>query len=139
MMGELTNCPICDELFVRMSRNVCQNCFKKEEEAYKKVYTYVRNKENRQATVDQVSEGTGVKKDFIIKFLKEKRIRSTLMPNVSYDCERCGTPIQEGTVCVECADAFNKDLSNKDVGKTLAEKQAEQKEVITYFSMNRKK
>src|SRR5690606_39269557 len=99
-MGELANCPNCGALFVKGVRTVCNNCFKEEEEMFNKVYAYVRKKENRMATVTEVSEATGVEEKIIMKFVKEHRLHTVQFPNLSYNCDRCGNPIQEGKLCL---------------------------------------
>ncbi|MFD1020298.1 TIGR03826 family flagellar region protein [Thalassobacillus hwangdonensis] len=137
-MGELANCPQCGALFVSGPQAVCRDCFKKEEEAFEIVYTFIRKRENRSATIPEVVEATGVKEDLIIKFIKSKRIRSTHFLNMNYGCEKCGGPITEGNLCDKCTSHFRKEL---DRVNELASKQKEREEqqTNTYYSVNKGK
>lgn len=89
-MGELANCPMCGELFLKEILTVCRSCYEKEEEQFETVYKYIRKKKNRTATVDEVAEATGVKESLIRKWVKERRIHRADFPNLTYSCERCG-------------------------------------------------
>ncbi|MRG84789.1 TIGR03826 family flagellar region protein [Salinibacillus xinjiangensis] len=135
-MGELANCPNCGELFVKGIHSVCMNCYKEEERAFEKVFSYVRKKENRQATIAEVSDSTGVDENLIIKFVKERRIRTTNLPNLAYGCERCGEPIQGGKICDNCRQQLESDL--KKINKQEADEQKKQEKANTYFSVNQK-
>ena len=69
-MGELANCPRCGKIFAKTKfRDVCQNCFQEEEKLFEKVYEFIRRKENRTATIEQVIEATGVDEDIIYKYI----------------------------------------------------------------------
>lgn len=109
-MGELKNCPECGNLFVQVLRDVCDDCFKKEEEMFDKVYRYIRKSENRKATLYQVHQATEVPEDKITKFIRQGRIRVVGFPNLFYECETCGSPIQEGRLCFNCKKEITKGL-----------------------------
>jgi flagellar operon protein (TIGR03826 family) len=136
-MNELANCPICGKLFVKGVRTVCPDCFKEEEEAFEKVYSYIRQKENRMATIPEVSEATGVDEDLIIKFVKEKRIQTVNFPNLFYGCERCGKPIQEGKICSDCRVEIRKELLKAQEMEEFREK-IEREKAKTYYSVDKK-
>lgn len=60
-MAEIANCPRCNALFMKNQvSTICQACFKKEEEAYEVVYAFLRKRENRAATMQRITEATGV-------------------------------------------------------------------------------
>lgn len=104
VMAELTNCPRCGKLFVRSStQKVCPPCMRDIERDFEKVYQFLRKKENRQSTIYEVSERTGVTVNQITEFIKEGRIRVADYPNMAYPCERCGEVlITEGRFCRNC-------------------------------------
>lgn len=108
--GNLDNCPECGQLFVRSVRSVCNNCYKKVEEDFQKVYQYIKQRENRMSTIYEVSEATGVKVTQIRQFIKEGRLRLADFPNMGYPCERCGTIIKTGNLCDECKRFINKEI-----------------------------
>lgn len=139
-MSQLQNCPRCDKLFVKSLRDVCQDCFKQEEEDYQKVYQFVRKRENRMASIKEVEEGTGVEEKFIIKFVKQGRISVHSFPNLAYPCESCGRMIHEGRICDVCRGNINTGLDRIDSEKRFTErrKREENSKYTTYHSIDAK-
>ncbi|SDC38116.1 flagellar operon protein TIGR03826 [Pelagirhabdus alkalitolerans] len=140
-MGELENCPRCGQLFVKTMRNVCQDCYKEEEEKFQIVYEFMKKRVNRQATIPEIVEGTGVEKDIIIKFVKEKRLRSTQFPNLTYPCERCGTEIADGKLCDACSKDLTHDLKQQEELSAIEKRKQEEERAKqrTYFAVDRDK
>lgn len=139
-MAELINCPRCDSLFVKSLRDVCPNCHKKEEEDFRKVYEYVRKRENRMASVPEVEEATGVPEKLIQKFVKQGRISVHSFPNLEYPCESCGKMIKEGRICAACKGNITSGLNRMDSERKFAErkKQEENSKLTTYHSLDGK-
>ncbi|KGP73556.1 membrane protein [Pontibacillus yanchengensis Y32] len=112
-MGELANCPRCNALFMKQFKSICENCYKEEERDFDTVYQFIRKKENRTSTVDEVVEATGVKREVIMKFVKEGRLRTGMFPNLTYPCQKCGEPINEGKICGNCSSEINTELKRE--------------------------
>jgi flagellar operon protein (TIGR03826 family) len=107
----LENCPNCGSLFVKNKlRDICENCYREEEKDFEKVYNFLRKRKNRMATITQIVEATGVKESLLIKFIKSGRLQLAQFPNLGYPCDRCGTLIREGRLCVNCSTDWNKQL-----------------------------
>jgi flagellar operon protein (TIGR03826 family) len=107
----LANCPNCGRLFVKNQfRHICENCYQEEEEAFQKVYHFLRKRENRMATIAQIVDATGVKESLVIKFIKSGRLKIAQFPNLGYPCDRCGTLIRQGRLCANCSKDLNKQL-----------------------------
>lgn len=94
-MGELANCERCNRVFVKQFRDICNECYKKEEEDFRRVYNFLRKRENRTATIGQIVEVTGVDETLIQKFIREKgsslqisRIYLILVKDVSGQLKR---------------------------------------------------
>lgn len=138
-MAELTNCPNCNEIFVKSQfRDICQNCWKEEERAYEKVYQFIRKRENRAATMVQVVEETEVEEEVILKFIKTGRLKLTQFPNLGYPCDKCGAIIREGKICDKCIETLRKELeihTMEEERRKEIEKRDKQK---TYFTMGGK-
>ncbi|MGL4521633.1 MAG: TIGR03826 family flagellar region protein [Bacilli bacterium] len=110
-MGELSNCPKCNALYLKTEvRRVCDACYKKEDEMYQMVYAFIRKKENRQATMSEVSEGTGVEEEVIVRFVRTGKLKVVAFPNLAYGCDGCGNPIQAGSLCDKCRKSIVQDL-----------------------------
>ncbi|MDC3412222.1 hypothetical protein NC797_01005 [Aquibacillus sp. 3ASR75-11] len=138
-MGELANCPRCNALFVKDTRQVCHNCFKEEEKAFETVYHFLREQKNRQSTIPQIVEATDVEEDLIVKFVKERRLRTTHFPNLAYPCEKCGNDIVEGKLCTSCATELISELERQEQIDRLAENRKEKERATTYFSIQKEK
>ncbi|MBM7690882.1 flagellar operon protein (TIGR03826 family) [Peribacillus deserti] len=102
-MAELLNCPHCGSIFVQNSvRDVCEACYKAEQIQFETVYTYIRKRENRTATSEQVIEDTGIEKELLIKFIRTGKLKLAQFPNLGYPCAKCSTLIREGKLCGSC-------------------------------------
>jgi flagellar operon protein (TIGR03826 family) len=139
-MADLANCSRCGNLFVKTTRDICQDCFKEEERQFEIVYNFMKKRANRQATIPEIVEATGVKEDLIIKFVKEKRLRSAQFPNLTYNCERCGKQINEGKLCQSCSAELSGDLKHQhDVEqvKKMHEQREKEKANQTYVAVDK--
>ncbi|PYI51173.1 TIGR03826 family flagellar region protein [Paenibacillus flagellatus] len=106
----LANCPQCGKVYVKNSYNICPSCLKELEEQYRKCADYLRK--NRGCTLKELSEGTGVSVNLIIRFIREGRIAAKDAPNVLVPCESCGEPVKEGPLCANCRSKLSKDVHN---------------------------
>ncbi len=100
MALNIANCPRCGKVFAKGLREVCHACFDEIEGEYNKCTEYLR--ENKGATIAELSDATGVTIRQITRFIKEGRISLYNAPNLSYPCESCGTLIREGNLCDTC-------------------------------------
>ncbi len=133
-MGNLANCPRCGNLFVKSLRPICQDCHNEVEEMFQKVYTFIRERKNRQATMAQVVEATGVPAEEITRFIKEGRLHLRHLPNMEYPCESCGKGIREGRLCTSCQKRIEKELAAYEKEKETQKK--DQNRYQTYHSLN---
>lgn len=139
-MGELNNCPSCDAVFVETSfRDVCGECFKQEEVDFEKAYDFIKKRENRTATMDEVTEATNVTQDLLIKYIKKGRLRLAQFPNLGYPCERCGTFLREGKLCIGCREQLTKDLQQHTNDEKRQKDLLKQEQKLTYYTFGGKK
>ncbi|RFB11036.1 hypothetical protein DZB84_21230 [Bacillus sp. HNG] len=133
-MGELMNCPNCGALFVKTNlRDVCEKCYKEENQAFETVYKFIRKRENRTATIYEAAEGTGVDEELIIKFIRTGKLKLAQFPNLGYPCQKCRTIIREGILCDDCSKDLRSELS---IFKQEEERKKEirEREKRTYFA-----
>ncbi|WP_042142639.1 TIGR03826 family flagellar region protein [Paucisalibacillus sp. EB02] len=126
-MAELANCLQCGKVFVKQLKDICRNCYKEEEVAFKKVYEFLKQQKNREATLYEVVEATGVEETLITKFIKEKRLRTSMFPKLGFPCERCGTLIVSGKLCMNCSVELKNDLQQLESIEKIAERNKEVK------------
>ncbi|WP_106496663.1 TIGR03826 family flagellar region protein [Lentibacillus sp. Marseille-P4043] len=140
-MAELANCSRCGAVFVKNIRDICQECYKEEEKAFNVVYSFLRKRENREATLTEIVDATGIEEKLIIKFIKEKRLRTSQFPKLAYPCERCGKNIVTGKLCESCSQEILQDLEEQEKleQRQLAREEAEAKKNIYYSIDSRNK
>lgn len=110
--NQLDNCPKCGKLFIKGMKDVCKDCFKIEEEEYLTVSIFLRDRENKQATIYDASEATEVSVKQIKKFIRQGRISIEGFPNMGYPCESCGELTKDGNFCSSCRSKLNRDVDN---------------------------
>ena len=79
-MAELKNCARCGNIFAMTIRDICPKCHKEEEEDFQTVYRFLTKKKNREATITEIVDATGVEEDVIIKFIKQQRLLCCPVP-----------------------------------------------------------
>ena len=134
-MEKLVNCPNCNEIFVKNKfRDVCPKCWKQEEEDYNTVYQFMRKRENRAATIEQVVMQTGIKEELILKFIKKGRIQITHFPNLGYPCDRCGRVIRTGKLCEKCTAELREDLQTFQTEEKRKQELLKREKATYYFA-----
>lgn len=101
----LAKCKRCGKIFNKiLEKDVCPECLNKEEEEFQKVKNFFRK--HPRVKLEEASQETGVDKKVILQFLKEGRLQLSLSEDEflreGLFCERCGKPILQGKLCVEC-------------------------------------
>jgi len=101
-MSELKNCAGCGQVFAKTIRDICPACYRKEEAAFQCIYQFLRQRQNREATMQEIIEATCVEEALVIKFLKQNRLRDSEFPQLRYPCEQCSLPVSSGKYCQTC-------------------------------------
>ena len=140
-MAELANCINCGAVFVKNIRDICRNCYEEEEKAFETVYQFLLPRKNRQATIIDIVDATGVKEKLIIKFMKEKRLRTSDFPMLAYGCDRCGKNITTGNLCTNCSTELRGELNKFEEEKERKRnrQQAEENYADVYYTFNKRK
>lgn len=123
----IANCKRCGRIFNKVRRDLCPACVEEEEAAFLRVRDYLR--QNKNATIGDVVENTGVPSEKIVQMIQDGRLLLRDNPNLVYPCERCGEMTQTGRLCARCTQEMAKELgeSTKNMrrnaeGKKDAEK-----------------
>jgi uncharacterized OB-fold protein len=97
---EISTCPECGRIFVDAGTGMCIECAREEERQYETVRKYLS--ENPSVSIDFLCSETGVKKEKILKFLRQGRLLQVNITGADLRCEVCGTIILSGRVCEKC-------------------------------------
>ncbi len=106
----LANCVKCKKIFNRVSSPICDDCHKKEEETYEKVYQYL--KENPDITVPELAKATEVSEKKIFKYFRDGRFIELTGDKAYLNCQQCGKPINSGSHCKECKIKMSKNINS---------------------------
>jgi flagellar operon protein (TIGR03826 family) len=116
-------------------RDICQNCIKDIEHQYELCVQYLR--EERRATIQELSDATEVSIKQITRFIREGRISVLDAPNLMYPCEVCGTLIREGHMCDSCRTRLTKELTESIKGKENKEFSTRETGEVTYRAIDK--
>lgn len=125
----LTNCKECGNIMVENPSGLCPGCLRDEEEAEDIVAKFLREAER--ASVEEISQATGVKEKTVLRMIKRGRI-TTEVP-ISYPCDTCGAPILEGRICSECANNITKQLKPEE-WQTKTKQESKKREERMYIN-----
>jgi len=117
----LASCQKCKKLFPKIRKSICPACEAAEEVHYETVRKYLS--ENPGQNVEQVSEGTGVSIDTVLRFVEEGRVEAQgIASNVA--CGQCGKPAISPTkrLCQTCLEKLNAQLAKQQSRIKLPEK-----------------
>lgn len=107
----LDNCRICGQLFLKDHTDYCLDCYKGIEQEYQNVVSFLKNEQNRDATIEEVSEETDVSLKQIADFIRDGRIFAGDYPNLGYPCAHCGKVIKRQVLCDVCYQQFSSDVN----------------------------
>ena len=119
----LENCPECGNLFVRVSRRICDDCFKEQEELLMRIQKFI--KANPNLSIAEVAEANEVDEELIFQFIREKRLIISKGSGLQMKCTTCGKPIAVGRFCRDCQEELSSGLSpeaeEKEPARILSE------------------
>jgi flagellar operon protein (TIGR03826 family) len=125
---DVQNCPNCGNIFRKTTWPICQDCKNEMENELSKCTDFIRR--NRQTTMSQLIEQTGVSETNITKYIRDSKINISDVPNLSYPCDLCETNIRKGNLCLDCRKRINSDIDKmkvqevRDKEKLVKENQA---------------
>lgn len=138
---ELKNCKQCGKLFLyNGSQSVCPECFAKDEQEFETVKNYLWD--HPKASLQDVSEATGVKEERVLKYLREGRISLADGSGIKLECEICGAEIAYGRICGKCAKTLGFDQPHSYSGSKEQDKSSEKgkgAKLFTEHLLKRKK
>lgn len=112
----LANCRECGSLFVQVSRDICDRCFREQEAILQKVQRYIKDHPN--LSVGEVAEATEVDEALVLKFIRENRlVLSSSSVETLLSCESCGTRIISGRLCAMCRAQLSAGLGGRSAQK----------------------
>jgi flagellar operon protein (TIGR03826 family) len=130
---EVVNCPNCGNIFRKTTWALCQDCKNDMENELSKCTEYIRR--NRQTTMAQLIEATGVDEENIVKYIRDSKIFIGDVPNLSYPCDLCRGPIRKGNLCLNCRTKIANDIDKMNHQEQL-DLERKRKENQASFKIN---
>ncbi len=106
----LKNCRRCGRMFEKVFRDICPSCIGKEQEIVRILREYLNK--NKLATIFDVVKDTDIALNTIIDLIDAGVLILVEFPNITIECQRCGTPTQVGRYCAKCKDELIRELAN---------------------------
>lgn len=135
--GGLINCKKCGSLFIKGSRDICDNCFKAELELVEKIKSFVNKNPNPKTTLEEIINELGINKNELEELIEKGRLFS-IMPKLLIKCRFCGIEIEDDQkssfVCTKCLNKFS---PKGDLAKINALKEEQQQKEISEKKIRR--
>ena len=73
----IKNCKNCGTLYLSKDKSLfCENCEKEDKEIFFKIRTYLRNHENDEINVSEISKALNISTEIIMRYLREGKIQT---------------------------------------------------------------
>ena len=119
---DVRNCRSCKRLFNYLAGPpLCEKCKAELEEKFQIVKEYVW--ENKEASINKVSEECDVSVKQLKQWVREERLVFSEKSGVFLECEMCGSPIRTGRFCPSCKSKLEGDFKKAYVAARPAEPQ----------------
>ncbi len=108
---DVRNCKNCKRLFNYLGgEQICPACKEELENKFTKVRDYVWD--NKNASMEQISEECEVSVKQIKQWVREERLVFTDDSGMGIECENCGALIKSGRFCDACKASMANNLSS---------------------------
>jgi len=119
-LNSLRNCKKCGRLFSSLDGGgLCSRCNDDVDDSFTRVREYIYD--NPTSSVKDVSEGTAVPTEAILKWIREEKIRLSDGSGITF-CERCSEPSNGNRFCNKCVHELSSGLK-KGMEASLAKSQ----------------
>ena len=118
---DLSTCVRCQKLYTKLRLTVCPECEAEEEKEILELQSYLRD--NRNASLIEVSDALDIYMEDIERWIQEKRVSIEVCEKADLKCTICGDSILSGRVCVTCRDRLG--LKDVAVGERVNSSQRE--------------
>ena len=114
--NELRNCKKCNRLFSSVEGSMlCSRCNVNVDDGFIRFREDIYD--NPASSITDVSKGTSVSSDIILKWIRDGRIVLAENSSISF-CQRCGSPMDGGRFCGKCvkelADGLKDGIGSND-------------------------
>lgn len=95
-------CEWCDKLFQSKGHKLCDACKVVDMKRFSTVSEFIRDSRNRESTLNEIVETTGVSEKDISRYIREGRLIVKDLPNFGISCVACGKLTNDGNMCRGC-------------------------------------
>lgn len=120
LVPNLIACKYCGSLMVKVSRDICPDCYKKEEELFLRIKDFL--KMNLGASISQVAKSCNCTESQVFGFIKSGRLERIGLGRISHPCELCGKTIDEGVMCEDCKKKINTQVTTLSIASKINDK-----------------
>ena len=127
----VANCPRCGKVFLKMGAPICEQCEKEEEVMFEEVRKFID--EHKEATVEEICEGTGVTVNKLMKYMRDGKLEAVTKADGSglLHCESCNKPITKGRYCDSCIVRLNTEITDMFDAEAIAKARGNQPKMHT--------
>lgn len=109
--GELVNCKKCGSLFIKNSRDICENCFSTEIELIDKIKHFVNENSQNKVNLSEIIKELKIDKLDLEDLIERGKLFS-IMPKLIIKCRFCGVEIEDeqskiNFICTKCLNKFS--------------------------------
>lgn len=109
MTENIIACRLCGKIMPRLARDICPECFEKEEALFHKVKTILQ--ENPSAQVADVAKFAGCTAEQVETIVRSGRLERAGIKHVAHSCQLCSEIIYDGVLCANCKRILKEQLN----------------------------
>lgn len=133
---DVRNCRKCGRIFnYVLGVPICPACREKAEEKFQEVKDYIR--ENKGATIPEISEACQVETSQIHQWIREERLVFSDDSPIGINCENCDAMIKTGRFCEKCkaemVNSLRSSIKKPEAPKPEPQRRRSEKEKMRYL------
>jgi predicted amidophosphoribosyltransferase len=140
MLQDVINCKRCGKMFKKTISSYCPVCITTFDAEFKRCRDFLRKRENKTSTIDEMSAQTQVDVDYIIMFIREGRFSSDLLPaDLTIPCRQCGRMMkpEKDAICEVCKMNNRKTIRLAEEQAALKKQLSEKAKSSAFFSKDK--
>ena len=129
----LINCKKCGTLFIKATRDICDNCYKYEMDLAEEVKSFIKSNQKigkEKVTIEEILKATKISKKEFEDIFEKGRLFSVIS-KITVKCRFCGDEFEceqkAGFICQKCLVKLNESKKNVKVNSSSNEAERRKK------------